>query len=230
MEKSIHDSLEEEFLEKNPGNFWRNTYKNPCRKFREFLKVFLGKFLEESLRVRDKVRDTLHKTIKSFHQTVRWKGIIFPNDLFNIICILCSITFNYLFKIFTCIIGKYLLVYEPCLQLPTELNKFSLLSLNRKKYLLKPKTICATNGAVYYAATPPTPTINNIPIEQFATAVYPPGVPTIYPPTMTPYQPFYQYYSVPMVNHHVYTQFENSNPVSPAVVIQSISHFDSNHH
>lgn len=65
----------------------------------------------------------------------------------------------------------------------------------------KKKTICATNGAVYYAATPPTPTINNIPIEQFATAVYPPGVPTIYPPTMTPYQPFYQYYSVPMVNH-----------------------------
>ena len=34
------------------------------------------------------------------------------------------------------------------------------------------QTICATNGAVYYAATPPTP-INNIPIEQFAT-VYPP--------------------------------------------------------
>lgn len=60
------------------------------------------------------------------------------------------------------------------------------------------QTICATNGAVYYAATPPTPTINNIPIEQFAT-VYPPGVPTIYPPTM-PYQPFYQYYSVPMVS------------------------------
>lgn len=63
---------------------------------------------------------------------------------------------------------------------------------------IKKQTICATNGAVYYAATPPTPTINNIPIEQFATAVYPPGVPTIYPPTMTPYQPFYQYYSVPM--------------------------------
>ncbi|KXJ83612.1 hypothetical protein RP20_CCG003839 [Aedes albopictus] len=63
---------------------------------------------------------------------------------------------------------------------------------------LQSDTICATNGAVYYAATPPTPTINNIPIEQFATAVYPPGVPTIYPPTMTPYQPFYQYYSVPM--------------------------------
>ncbi|EDS41667.1 boule protein [Culex quinquefasciatus] len=62
---------------------------------------------------------------------------------------------------------------------------------------IKKQTICATNGAVYYAATPPTPTINNIPIEQFAT-VYPPGVPTIYPPTM-PYQPFYQYYSVPMV-------------------------------
>lgn len=61
---------------------------------------------------------------------------------------------------------------------------------------IKKQTICATNGAVYYAATPPTPTINNIPIEQFAT-VYPPGVPTIYPPTM-PYQPFYQYYSVPM--------------------------------
>lgn len=62
---------------------------------------------------------------------------------------------------------------------------------------IKKQTICATNGAVYYAATPPTPAINNIPIEQFAT-VYPPGVPTMYPPTL-PYQPFYQYYSVPMV-------------------------------
>uniref|UniRef100_A0A182Y0X7 Uncharacterized protein n=1 Tax=Anopheles stephensi TaxID=30069 RepID=A0A182Y0X7_ANOST len=61
---------------------------------------------------------------------------------------------------------------------------------------IKKQTLCATNGAVYYAATPPTPAINNIPIEQFAT-VYPPGVPTMYPPTL-PYQPFYQYYSVPM--------------------------------
>lgn len=63
---------------------------------------------------------------------------------------------------------------------------------------IKKQTLCATNGAVYYAATPPTPAINNIPIEQFAT-VYPPGVPTMYPPTL-PYQPFYQYYSVPMVS------------------------------
>ncbi|XP_037906930.1 protein boule isoform X2 [Hermetia illucens] len=60
---------------------------------------------------------------------------------------------------------------------------------------IKKQTICATNGAVYYAATPPAP-ISNMPIDQFA-AVYPPGVPTIYPPSM-PYQPFYQYYSVPM--------------------------------
>ncbi|XP_055376789.1 protein boule isoform X2 [Condylostylus longicornis] len=54
-----------------------------------------------------------------------------------------------------------------------------------------------TTGAVYYAPTPPAP-ISNMPIDQFA-AVYPPaaGVPTLYPPSM-PYQPFYQYYSVPM--------------------------------
>lgn len=58
-----------------------------------------------------------------------------------------------------------------------------------------PESVCATNGAVYYAATPPTP-MSNMPIDQFA-AVYPPGVPAIYPPSI-PYQPFYQYYSVPM--------------------------------
>ncbi|XP_058987760.1 protein boule isoform X4 [Musca domestica] len=42
-----------------------------------------------------------------------------------------------------------------------------------------------------------------MPIDQFAAAVYPPaaataaGMPTLYPPSMQ-YQPFYQYYSVPM--------------------------------
>jgi hypothetical protein len=40
------------------------------------------------------------------------------------------------------------------------------------------QSICATNGAVYYqpfgTATPPAP-ISNIPMDQFATAVYPPG-------------------------------------------------------
>ncbi|XP_037041208.1 protein boule isoform X1 [Bradysia coprophila] len=63
---------------------------------------------------------------------------------------------------------------------------------------IKKQAVCPTNSAVYYASTPQTP-MSNIPIDQFA-AVYPPvfkGVPTIYPPTM-PYQPYYQYYSVPM--------------------------------
>lgn len=59
----------------------------------------------------------------------------------------------------------------------------------------------ATNGAVYYAPTQPAP-LNNIPIDQFSAAaagVYPPtAVPAIYPQTI-PYQPYYQYYSVPMV-------------------------------
>uniref|UniRef100_A0A2M4AYM9 Putative nucleolar protein fibrillarin nop77 rrm superfamily n=1 Tax=Anopheles triannulatus TaxID=58253 RepID=A0A2M4AYM9_9DIPT len=62
---------------------------------------------------------------------------------------------------------------------------------------IKKQTICATNGAVYYAATPPTPAINNIPIEQFA-AVYPPGVSPLYSPTL-PCRALFQYYSVPMV-------------------------------
>uniref|UniRef100_A0A1B0G2B6 Uncharacterized protein n=1 Tax=Glossina morsitans morsitans TaxID=37546 RepID=A0A1B0G2B6_GLOMM len=68
---------------------------------------------------------------------------------------------------------------------------------------IKKQSIVATNGAVYYTTTPPAP-ISNMPIDQFAAAVYPPaaaaaaaGVPTIYPPSMQ-YQPFYQYYSVPM--------------------------------
>lgn len=38
---------------------------------------------------------------------------------------------------------------------------------------IKKQSVCATNGPVYYAATPPAP-INNIPLDQFA-AVYPPG-------------------------------------------------------
>ncbi|XP_055914431.1 protein boule isoform X2 [Eupeodes corollae] len=62
---------------------------------------------------------------------------------------------------------------------------------------IKKQSIVATNGAVYYTTTPPAP-ISNMPIDQFAAAVYPPaGVPTLYPPSMQ-YQPFYQYYSVPM--------------------------------
>ncbi|XP_065360219.1 protein boule isoform X2 [Calliphora vicina] len=66
---------------------------------------------------------------------------------------------------------------------------------------IKKQSIVAANGAVYYTTTPPAP-ISNMPIDQFAAAVYPPaaaaaGVPTIYPPSMQ-YQPFYQYYSVPM--------------------------------
>ncbi|XP_004526790.1 protein boule isoform X1 [Zeugodacus cucurbitae] len=70
---------------------------------------------------------------------------------------------------------------------------------------IKKQSIVATNGAVYYTTTPPAP-ISNMPIDQFAATVYPPvtdftaaGVPTIYPPSMQ-YQPFYQYYSVPMVS------------------------------
>ncbi|XP_032599256.1 protein boule isoform X3 [Drosophila grimshawi] len=61
------------------------------------------------------------------------------------------------------------------------------------------QSIVATNGAVYYTTTPPAP-MSNIPMDQFATAVYPPaaGVPAIYPPSAMQYQPFYQYYSVPM--------------------------------
>lgn len=66
---------------------------------------------------------------------------------------------------------------------------------------IKKQTVVATNGAVYYA-TQPAP-INNMPLDQFTAAaaagVYPPGVPALYPQTM-PYQPFYQYYSVPMVS------------------------------
>lgn len=65
------------------------------------------------------------------------------------------------------------------------------------------KTVVTTNGAVYYAPTQPAP-LNNMPIDQFTAAaaagVYPPTVPTLYPQTI-PYQPFYQYYSVPMVIH-----------------------------
>ncbi|XP_005178877.1 protein boule isoform X1 [Musca domestica] len=67
---------------------------------------------------------------------------------------------------------------------------------------IKKQSIVATNGAVYYTTTPPAP-ISNMPIDQFAAAVYPPaaataaGMPTLYPPSMQ-YQPFYQYYSVPM--------------------------------
>ncbi|XP_033149673.1 protein boule isoform X3 [Drosophila busckii] len=71
-----------------------------------------------------------------------------------------------------------------------------------KKQYLQPnplQSIVATNGAVYYTTTPPAP-ISNIPMDQFTAAVYPPaaGVPAIYPPSAMQYQPFYQYYSVPM--------------------------------
>lgn len=38
---------------------------------------------------------------------------------------------------------------------------------------IKKQSVCTTNGAIYYAATPPTP-MSNMPIDQFA-AVYPPG-------------------------------------------------------
>lgn len=39
---------------------------------------------------------------------------------------------------------------------------------------IKKQPVCPTNGAVYYAAAPQTP-ISNIPMDQFAAAVYPPG-------------------------------------------------------
>ncbi|CAD7004427.1 unnamed protein product [Ceratitis capitata] len=73
---------------------------------------------------------------------------------------------------------------------------------------IKKQSIVATNGAVYYTTTPPAP-ISNMPIDQFAATVYPPaaGVPTIYPPSMQ-YQPFYQYYSVPMVSAAVSKTFQ----------------------
>ncbi|XP_055315874.1 protein boule isoform X2 [Sitodiplosis mosellana] len=65
---------------------------------------------------------------------------------------------------------------------------------------IKKQAVVATNGAVYYAPTQPAQ-LNNIPIDQFSAAaagVYPPSaVPAIYPQTI-PYQPYYQYYSVPM--------------------------------
>lgn len=64
------------------------------------------------------------------------------------------------------------------------------------------QAVVATNGAVYYAPSQPAP-LNNIPIDQFSAAaagVYPQAaVPAIYPQTI-PYQPYYQYYSVPMVS------------------------------
>lgn len=68
------------------------------------------------------------------------------------------------------------------------------------------QAVVATNGAVYYAPTQPAP-LNNIQIDQFSAAaaagVYPPtAVPTLYPQTI-PYQPYYQYYSVPMVNFNI---------------------------
>ncbi|XP_031618296.1 protein boule isoform X1 [Contarinia nasturtii] len=65
---------------------------------------------------------------------------------------------------------------------------------------IKKQAVVATNGAVYYAPTQPAP-LNNIPIDQFSAAaagVYSPAaVPALYPQTI-PYQPYYQYYSVPM--------------------------------
>ncbi|KAH8327868.1 hypothetical protein KR067_001191, partial [Drosophila pandora] len=83
------------------------------------------------------------------------------------------------------------------------------------------QSIVATNGAVYYTTTPPAP-ISNIPMDQFAAAVYPPvtdftaaGVPAIYPPSAMQYQPFYQYYSVPMNVPTIWPQNyqENHSPL-----------------
>ncbi|KRK00925.1 protein boule isoform X1 [Drosophila teissieri] len=83
------------------------------------------------------------------------------------------------------------------------------------------QSIVATNGAVYYTTTPPAP-ISNIPMDQFAAAVYPPvtdftaaGVPAIYPPSAMQYQPFYQYYSVPMNVPTIWPQNyqENQSPL-----------------
>ncbi|XP_070136543.1 protein boule isoform X2 [Drosophila bipectinata] len=78
------------------------------------------------------------------------------------------------------------------------------------------QSIVATNGAVYYTTTPPAP-ISNIPMDQFAAAVYPPaaGVPAIYPPSAMQYQPFYQYYSVPMNVPTIWPQNyqENHSPM-----------------
>lgn len=38
------------------------------------------------------------------------------------------------------------------------------------------------------------------------------GVPAIYPPSMQ-YQPFYQYYSVPMVSYYVYIYIQQTNEI-----------------
>ncbi|XP_017957342.1 protein boule isoform X1 [Drosophila navojoa] len=84
------------------------------------------------------------------------------------------------------------------------------------------QSIVATNGAVYYTTTPPAP-ISNIPMDQFAAAVYPPvtdftaaGVPAIYPPSAMQYQPFYQYYSVPMNVPTIWPQnYQETQPPMP---------------
>uniref|UniRef100_A0A1A9VEA8 Uncharacterized protein n=1 Tax=Glossina austeni TaxID=7395 RepID=A0A1A9VEA8_GLOAU len=112
----------------------------------------------------------------------------------------------------------------------------------------KVRSIVATNGAVYYTTTPPAP-ISNMPIDQFAAAVYPPaavndftaaaaaGVPTIYPPSMQ-YQPFYQYYSVPMVKctHHLAPKLSslqnmysvNSDLISDLISVKATLSVDDN--
>ncbi|XP_022213909.1 protein boule isoform X4 [Drosophila obscura] len=88
------------------------------------------------------------------------------------------------------------------------------------------QSIVATNGAVYYTTTPPAP-ISNIPMDQFAAAVYPPaaGVPAIYPPSAMQYQPFYQYYSVPMQNvPTIWPQNYQENHPPPIMTSQQPPH------
>ncbi|XP_017136504.1 protein boule isoform X4 [Drosophila miranda] len=83
------------------------------------------------------------------------------------------------------------------------------------------QSIVAANGAVYYTTTPPAP-ISNIPMDQFAAAVYPPaaGVPAIYPPSAMQYQPFYQYYSVPMNVPTIWPQNYQENHPPPMMAQQ----------
>lgn len=63
-----------------------------------------------------------------------------------------------------------------CCRSPSSLQGECVVLRDRKLNIapaIKKQSLCATNGPVYYAATPPAP-LNNIPIDQFA-AVYPPG-------------------------------------------------------
>lgn len=49
-----------------------------------------------------------------------------------------------------------------------------LIILYGKRFNTRQQPLVTTNGAVYYTTTPPAP-ISNIPIDQFAAAVYPQG-------------------------------------------------------